>query len=671
MKNIIIVLLFSLIYSCSETKEIKDICKNVNCSNNGICKVETSTGNAFCDCNEGFKANGLECVAFESKCTDVVCEDWEYCLESTGKCILKEGRCIENTDCKENERCDYTLNCIDSTNVCFDVICSFNGFCNIENNVPICTCYEGYEQTSDKKDCVNINECLESNVSCGENQICVDSEGYFSCNCISGYKFDESGICSELNECLDGSHNCNQYAYCENTIGSFTCHCCSGFTGDGIDCQDINECENENENDCGNYCTNTKGSYICGEVTQFGTDKDDISYSIKYYNEFIYVTGSTDGEFKDNTFLGERDIFVAKYDLNQNLIWVKQFGSSAFEEGRSIDVDEIGNVYITGFTYGSLEEGVTPFCFSDYCTQDALIAKLNNNGNIEWIKQFGTTQLSESEGSDGTDLGLSIKVKNGFVYISGVSNGNIDESVNVRYYDILLGKYSTNGEKVFVKTIGSSGSDYGYDLTIDNSGNIIIAGTTTGNFGENTNANCFDELNCSSDILIVKTDSNGNVLWSNQKGTIEEDELFSITTDENDNIYVTGFTMASFEGFVNQGGIDIIVSKLSSEGDFEWISQFGTNDGDEAKDILIINNNIYVAGCTLGSFENRMNRGLFDIFVAKIDLNGSVTQIKQIGDVFEEIAYSFSTDNNGNMFITGTTFQSEFLNSVLLTIESF
>lgn len=59
------------------------------------------------------------------------------------------------------------------------------------------------------------------------------------------------------------------------------------------------------------------------------------------------------------------------------------------------------------------------------------------------------------------------------------------------------------------------------------------------------------------------------------------------------------------------------------------------------------------------------------MFVAKIDLNGSVTQIKQIGDVFEEIAYSFSTDNNGNMFISGTTTQSGFLDSVILTIESF
>lgn len=671
MKNIIIILLLLLIYSCSETKEIKDVCKNINCSNKGICKTETLTGNPFCDCDEGFKAKELECVTFESNCTDVVCEDWKVCQESTGKCVLKEGRCEENIDCKENERCDYTLNCIDSTNECFDVLCSFNGFCNVENNVPVCTCYEGFEQSEDKKDCVDIDECLTNNVSCGENQICTNYIGYFSCDCISGYKFDDSGICKELNECLDGSHNCNQYAYCENTIGSFTCQCYSGFTGDGINCEDINECENENNNDCGNYCTNTKGSYFCGEVTQFGTDKEDISYSIKYYNEFIYLTGSTNGEFKDNTFFGEKDVFVAKYDLNENLIWVKQFGTPAFEEGRGIDVDETGNVYVTGFTYGSLEENVIPFCFPDYCTQDAFIAKLNNNGNIEWIKQFGTTQLSENEGSDGTDMGLSIKTKDSFVYISGVSNGNIDDSVNVRYFDILLAKYSTNGEKVFIKTIGSLGSDYGYDLTVDNFGNIIIAGTTTGNFGENTNAGCYDEFNCSSDILIVKTNSNGEVLQLSQKGTIEEDELFSVTTDESNNIYVTGFTMGSFENYINQGGLDIIVSKLNSEGDFEWISQFGTNDGDEAKDILIANNNIYIAGCTLGSFENRINRGFFDMFVAKINLNGFVNQIKQIGDAFEEIAYSFSTDNTGNMFITGTTSQSGLLDSVILTIETF
>ena len=70
---------------------------------------------------------------------------------------------------------------------------------------------------------------------------------------------------SDQDECVAGTHKCSPYAICTNTLGSHKCACRAGFKGDGLACEDINECAtgNHNCNAKGTRCVNVPGSFEC------------------------------------------------------------------------------------------------------------------------------------------------------------------------------------------------------------------------------------------------------------------------------------------------------------------------------------------------------------------------------------------------------------------------
>ncbi|XP_043647692.1 uncharacterized protein LOC122616340 isoform X2 [Drosophila teissieri] len=178
-----------------------------------------------------------------------------------------------------------------------------------DENQPInkCDCRSGYTLNPDDfASCLDIDECLESNGGCSE--ICENLPGGYKCSCQGGYYVDESGKnCVDIDECANTELSSDCQGGCENLPGSYRCveplvekseateavqnpieesneipenvsecqtvgrSCNSGFqlSADGTDCQDINECEVEGPEDldnnavCQQKCENTIGSFRC------------------------------------------------------------------------------------------------------------------------------------------------------------------------------------------------------------------------------------------------------------------------------------------------------------------------------------------------------------------------------------------------------------------------
>uniref|UniRef100_A0A3B4H0T6 Signal peptide, CUB and EGF-like domain-containing protein 1 n=1 Tax=Pundamilia nyererei TaxID=303518 RepID=A0A3B4H0T6_9CICH len=70
-------------------------------------------------------------------------------------------------------------------------------------------------------------------------------------------------VCADVDECAEDSDDCHIDALCQNTAKSYNCICKPGYKGDGKQCEDMDECENDYNGGCVHECINIPGNYRC------------------------------------------------------------------------------------------------------------------------------------------------------------------------------------------------------------------------------------------------------------------------------------------------------------------------------------------------------------------------------------------------------------------------
>ena len=298
-------------------------------------------------------------------------------------------------------------------------------------------------------------------------------------------------------------------------------------------------------------------------IQQFGSSAMDLSYGVTTDSAgHIYITGHSVGdlggpnnntgqnffnttEAKQSTVGLTTNSFVAKFDSDGNQLWIEQLGTAELDDSYRIATDSEGNVFAGGVTTGDLggeNAGLT---------YDSWLVKVNNNGQLEWIEQFGTPDYEFLWGID-TD-------SEGNVYATGWTLGDLGGE-NAGSYDAWVTKYDSNGNQVWIEQFGTGGDDgpgsFFNNLEVDSNDNIFLTGYTDSNLG-GPNAGSYD-------AWVAKYDSDGNQLWLQQFGTPDFDYAGEVTTDSFGNLYVTGFTEGSL-GDTNAGSVDAWVAKFDAE----------------------------------------------------------------------------------------------------------
>ncbi len=366
-------------------------------------------------------------------------------------------------------------------------------------------------------------------------------------------------------------------------------------------------------------------------VTYDGQNKDDKGNAVAVNSAGdVFVTGNI------TVSPGGKDIITIKYNASGITQWVKTFNGTgdSTDEAKAIIIDDINNIYITGFTweYGSSY----PYFF---CT-----IKYNQNGDQIWVRHYHGPQYFDNEAY------LINLDKAGKVYVAGISEGLTSQR------DYLLLKYDSSGNQLWEVRYNGSGNawDIPRDMIVSDNFNIFITGYSS-------------ESDTSDYYGTIKYDSSGILQWvrlfSWDPGQYLGDYAEAITLDSLENVYVTG---GSFSTNTN---VDFVTVKYNSAGIQQWVRVYNgpINGGDWANDIACDNQgNVYVTG---GSPTVNTS---WDFYTIKYNSSGGLVWSRRYAAPNSnsfDIAIRIKIDSLNHVYIAGTGNGQGFVNPDLINIK--
>lgn len=322
-----------------------------------------------------------------------------------------------------------------------------------------------------------------------------------------------------------------------------------------------------------------------------------------YITGFFYGTATFGNQ--TITSSGIQDIFIAKYDNAGVLLWVKNAGGSNADIGNGINVDNAGNVIVTGEFAGTANFGSTSLN-SLYNSTDVFTAKLDAAGNFLWAKKGS---------SSATDRGLDVACDvSGNIYVTGQYSDTITFDVphlNTLNNVVFLVKYNSSGQEQWFREIGGGTMNNVSGIAIDPSSMVYLTGNFTGGVIFFGTPNVTLTNTYANRIFIAKYDSNANLQWANSDGSSNDLTSKNLTVDAS-GAYIIGDFKCVLNEYADQYGQgtfnsigyrDIFVSKYDVSGSWQWSRQCGGTDNDYAGGIAV--NSAGVAHIA-GSFYKKM-----------------------------------------------------------------
>ena len=368
----------------------------------------------------------------------------------------------------------------------------------------------------------------------------------------------------------------------------------------------------------------------------------------------VYISYQTAGTVSGGTFVGVSDICVLKMNSSGAVQWIKEqvvMNTLVDDQYPRIAVDPSGNVYVTYYTGGTVSGGT--FIGGVY---DVAVFKMDSNGAVQWIKELALMNTT------GADYNPALTVDSaGNVYISYNTTGTVSGGVFSGGADICVLKMNTSGAVQWIKeqaVMNTNGFDYNPSIAVDLTGNVYVSYYTGGTVSGGV-------LSGSNDIVVFKMDSSGVVQWIKESAivnTTASDTVPSIAVDSAGNIYVTYSSAGTVSGGTFSGVFDIVIFKLNTSGDVQWVRQqqvMNTTASDTVPTIALDSaSSIYISYQTTGTVSNGAFYGVSDTVVLKLNTSGQVKWIKELAvtnTTMDDTVPTIAVDLVGNIYVTYQT----------------
>ncbi len=357
---------------------------------------------------------------------------------------------------------------------------------------------------------------------------------------------------------------------------------------------------------------------------------------------------------------GGQDIFVAKYDPAGALLWVRQAGgpTPAWNMGRGVGTDLIGNVYVTGGFSGDVTFGTT--VVSALEATEFFLAKYDKTGVIQWVRQsvgghgdgvYGTGLAVDSAGNSYA-VGFA---DNGLTVTFGSTNLL---SPSPTGYSSFLVKYDAAGTLQWAQLLGGPGHTYATKVAADAAGNVYVHG----GFTEDTTMGGRHLVSTGdADAFIAKFDAAGTLAWVQQAGGPGKENEGGIAVDSAGRVLVTGqfgsdpMTISGLT-LTNAGGWDAYLAQYDASGGLQWARRAGGAGLDGYFDVALDQQNFaYAAGASGSDALPPSSQG--GALVARYDPAGNLLWAQSASSPPADPVGSFvakcAVDAGGNTFLAG------------------
>ncbi len=307
--------------------------------------------------------------------------------------------------------------------------------------------------------------------------------------------------------------------------------------------------------DCFVSKLNTNGEFVWAKAFQGYGDAEGIDLAVDSRSN-VYVVGQIffdkiDFDPGADTFYldpGESEFsgFLVKLDSVGDLAWAIQLGPGWYARSQSVDVDDDGNVYVTGHFSDSIDLDPGPGIHmltapGDY--QDLYVVKYDGDGRFIWGKHLLGT---DDEAEPRIDVSAS-----GHVHVSG----NFTETLEVNPggesvaftsnggYDFFVAKYDTAGVLIWARQIGGEQENYAHSLTTDRDGHVYVGGMFSGMVDFDPGPDTYMlTAEGAFDLFLLKLDMDGELVWCRQMSGGDGLKFgHSLAVDTAGKVYMAGF----------------------------------------------------------------------------------------------------------------------------------
>jgi len=232
------------------------------------------------------------------------------------------------------------------------------------------------------------------------------------------------------------------------------------------------------------------------------------------------------------------------------------------------------------------------------------------------IDAAGILEWSNYYGGSFTDtpLGVVATADNGFIMVGSSDSNDVDITNNKGSYDFWVIKISSDGTLVWDKSFGGSEIDEARAICSTHDGNFMVVGDTRSSDSDIT------INNGGADVWILKISSEGNLIWEQTIGGASFDVARSISMTQDHGFVIAGSSRSSDYGFTNQGQNDALVLKIDAEGVLEWQQTVGGSEIDFLYDAIELNDKTIIAVGESNSSDGNItiNKGFSDALILKI-----------------------------------------------------